>query len=71
MRARVERLDVTMRCTVTGPSCDTSDTLLQDADLPSSLKVGDRVYIGSSSAYSLCYAAPFNGFPVPVPVYLD
>ena len=61
----------TMRCTVTGPSCDASDTLLQDADLPSSLQVGDRVYIGSAGAYSLCYAAPFNGFPVPVPVYLD
>lgn len=59
-----------VRCTVTGPSCDSSDTLLRDAELPADLEVGDRVYIGSAGAYSLCYAAPFNGFPVPVPVYL-
>jgi ornithine decarboxylase len=60
-----------VRCTVTGPSCDSSDTLFRDALLPSDLEVGDRVYIGSAGAYSLCYAAPFNGFPVPVPVYLS
>ena len=59
-----------VRCTVTGPSCDSSDTLFQDAALPADLEVGDRVYVGSAGAYSLCYAAPFNGFPVPVPVYL-
>lgn len=60
-----------VRCTVTGPSCDSSDTLFRDALLPADLEVGDRVYIGSAGAYSLCYAAPFNGFPVPVPVYLQ
>lgn len=60
----------TVRGTVTGPSCDSSDTLFQDAELPADLAVGDRLYIGSAGAYSLCYAAPFNGFPVPRPVYL-
>lgn len=59
-----------VRCTVTGPSCDSSDTLFYDAELPADLEVGDRVYVGSAGAYSSCYAAPFNGFPVPVPVYL-
>lgn len=59
-----------VRCTVTGPSCDSSDTLFRDAMLPADLEVGDRVYIGCAGAYSLCYAAPFNGFPVPVPVYV-
>ena len=60
----------TIRGTVTGPSCDSSDTLFKDAELPADLAVGDRLYIGSAGAYSLCYAAPFNGFPVPRPVYL-
>lgn len=59
-----------VRCTVTGPSCDSSDTLFRDAALPVDLEVGDRVHVGSAGAYSSCYAAPFNGFPVPVPVYL-
>ena len=60
----------TMRCTVTGPSCDSTDTLFRDAELPASTAVGDRLYVGSAGAYSLCYAAPFNGFPLPRPLYL-
>lgn len=61
----------TVRCTVTGPSCDSSDTLLRDAELPAGLEVGDRLYLGSAGAYSLCYASTFNGFDLPTPVYLD
>ncbi|MCW2778533.1 MAG: ornithine decarboxylase [Frankiales bacterium] len=55
----------TVHCTVTGPSCDSSDTLLRDAVLPAGLEVGDRVYLGSAGAYSVCYASTFNGFPLP------
>lgn len=61
----------TVRCTVTGPSCDSSDTLLRDAELPADLQVGDRVFFGSAGAYSLCYASTFNGFPLPRTAYLD
>ena len=57
--------------TVTGPSCDSTDTLFCDARLLADLEVGDRVYIGSAGAYSLCHAAPFNGLPGPGPVYLS
>ena len=56
---------------MTGPSCDSTDTRFRDAWLPADLEVGDRVYIGSAGAHSLCYAAPFNGFPGPAPVYLS
>ncbi len=59
-----------MRCTVTGPSCDSSDTLLRDAQLPADIEVGDRLYFASAGAYSLCYASPFNGFPIPASVYV-
>lgn len=61
----------TARCTLTGPSCDSSDTLLRDVDLPTDLDVGDRVFLGSAGAYGLCYASTFNGFPLPRTVYVD
>lgn len=57
-------------CTITGPTCDSSDTLLNDADLPGDLELGDRVYIGTAGAYSLCYASSFNGFGPPERVFL-
>jgi ornithine decarboxylase len=50
---------------VTGPSCDSSDTMFYDAPLPAGLEVGDRVYIGSAGAYTSSYASTFNGFPAP------
>ncbi|MGB9376423.1 MAG: type III PLP-dependent enzyme [Mycobacteriales bacterium] len=56
-------------CTVTGPTCDSSDTLLNDVDLPCDLAIGDRVYIGTAGAYSLCYASSFNGFDPPERIY--
>jgi ornithine decarboxylase len=57
--------------TVTGPSCDSSDTMFYGVDLPSTIAPGDRVYIGSAGAYTLSYASGFNGFPPPTPVFLD
>lgn len=68
--SRTSEDGATVRCTVTGPSCDSSDTLLDDVVLPADLSVGDRVYLASAGAYSLCYASAFNGFAVPRPVYL-
>ena len=61
----------TVLSTVTGPSCDSSDTLLADVELPADLEVGDRLYLASAGAYSVCYASGFNGFPVPRSVYLS
>lgn len=58
---RVRRIPTT----VTGPSCDSSDTMFYGVDLPETLAVGDRLYIGSAGAYSVAYASNFNGFPVP------
>jgi ornithine decarboxylase len=52
-------------CTVTGPSCDSTDTMFYDVDLPCSLETGDRLYIGSAGAYTLSYASNFNGFMIP------
>lgn len=70
--SRTEGLGAPMvSCTVTGPTCDSSDTLMNDADLPAGLEMNDRVYIGSAGAYSVCYASSFNGFEPPARVFLN
>src|SRR5688572_8587041 len=56
--------------TLTGPSCDWSDTLFYGALLPATLAVGDRVYIGTAGAYTSSYASSFNGFPPPSLLYV-
>jgi ornithine decarboxylase len=56
--------------TVTGPSCDSSDTMFQNLMLPAGLDVGDTLYIGSAGAYTLSYASAFNGFDPPTPLYV-
>jgi ornithine decarboxylase len=56
--------------TVTGPSCDSSDTLFYGAGLPETLEIGDRVYIGTAGAYTSSYASSFNGFSAPRLLYV-
>jgi ornithine decarboxylase len=56
--------------TVTGPSCDSSDTMFYGVALPSTIDVGDHLYIGSAGAYTLSYASSFNGFPPPAPLFV-
>jgi ornithine decarboxylase len=60
-----------VRTTVTGPSCDSSDTMFHGVLLPAALAAGDRLYIGSAGAYTLSYASSFNGFPPPAALFLD
>lgn len=60
-----------VRTTVTGPSCDSSDTMFYGVPLPASLAAGDRLYIGSAGAYTTSYASSFNGFPPPATLFLD
>lgn len=51
--------------TVTGPTCDSGDTMFHGAALPQTMAEGDRLYIASAGAYTLSYASHFNGFPPP------
>jgi ornithine decarboxylase len=71
LTSRLDRTEREMRCTVTGPTCDASDTIFFDAAMSAEIGEGDRVYIGATGAYTLCYASSFNGFPPPTPVYFD
>lgn len=52
-------------CTVTGPSCDSQDTLLYDVPLPRGLATGDYLFVYAAGAYTTSYASRFNGFDVP------
>ena len=71
LTSRLGSAEREMRCTITGPTCDASDTIFFDAPLRADVVEGDRIYIGAAAAYTLCYASSFNGFPPPTPVYFD
>jgi ornithine decarboxylase len=71
LTSRLDRSEREMRATITGPTCDASDTIFFDAAISAEVGEGDRVYIGATGAYTLCYASSFNGFPPPTPVYFD
>jgi ornithine decarboxylase len=50
--------------TVGGPSCDSVDIPFKNISIPE-VKLGERLYLLNSGAYTTVYAAPFNGFDVP------
>jgi ornithine decarboxylase len=51
-----------------GPSCVALDTPFEDVELPQ-LRLGDRICILHTGAYSTTCAGPFNGFPLATPYY--
>lgn len=53
-------------CHLTGPTCDSQDTILFDVPVSAGLAPGNRVYIGSAGAYTTAYASRFNGFDAPL-----
>lgn len=50
---------------LTGPTCDSQDTIMFDVELSADLGTGDLVYLGSTGAYTTVYASNFNGFDIP------
>jgi ornithine decarboxylase len=58
--------DVEMKeYTITGPSCDSYDTLTRSIMLPADLQIGDKLVIDKTGAYTTVYGSNFNGFAVP------
>jgi ornithine decarboxylase len=55
------------RCSynVTGPTCDSQDTMFLGISLSRDLVPGDQIYIYTAGAYTTCYASAFNGFTAP------
>ena len=56
------------KCIVAGPSCDSLDIIEKDASIPK-VRVGDRLLLLSTGAYTIAYASNFGGAPIPK-VYL-
>jgi ornithine decarboxylase len=56
--------------TVTGPTCDSGDTIGYGVMLPAGLVTGDVLYLGSTGAYTMAYASAFNGFEPPTPIFI-
>ena len=50
---------------ITGPTCDSQDTMFFGVPLSNGLLPGDQVYIYTAGAYTTCYASSFNGFGPP------
>ncbi|GGM57880.1 type III PLP-dependent enzyme [Dactylosporangium sucinum] len=50
---------------LTGPTCDSQDTIMFDVELSAGLRAGDEVYLGCAGAYTTVYASRFNGFDPP------
>jgi len=50
---------------LTGPTCDSQDTILFDVELSADLATGDLVHIGSTGSYTTVYGSTFNGFDIP------
>lgn len=51
--------------TLTGPTCDSQDTMFNEIILPNDTMVDDRICIFSAGAYTTTYASHFNGFEPP------
>lgn len=52
-------------CHLTGPTCDSQDSIMFDVNLSAGIGPGDQVYLGSVGAYTTVYASTFNGFDAP------
>lgn len=51
---------------LTGPSCDSFDTMSTSVNLPGDLAIGSQLLITMTGAYTVVYGSNFNGFPVPL-----
>jgi ornithine decarboxylase len=55
---------------VTGPSCDSQDTVSSSQSLSAGIATGDQVIIYTTGAYTTAYASHFNGFEPPKVIYV-
>ncbi len=66
---RYSKTKETRPYTLTGPTCDSYDTIATNIALPASTKVGDKLAFLDAGAYTIVYGAPFNDFPIPKTYY--
>ncbi|MGM0507707.1 MAG: type III PLP-dependent enzyme [Fusobacteriota bacterium] len=51
--------------TLSGPTCDSIDTMYKDINLPADIEIGDYLFIKNAGAYTTAYATNFNGIKAP------
>lgn len=56
---------------LTGPTCDSYDTMSLDVVLPSNIQIGDKLVITMAGAYTVVYGSEFNGFNVPPRIFIN
>ena len=56
---------------LTGPTCDSYDTMTRSIQLPAGIEVGDKLFITMTGAYTLAYGSNFNGFEIPEIVFFE
>lgn len=56
---------------LTGPTCDSQDTILFDVPVSSNIEIGDKIYFEFAGAYSTAFTENFNGFPNPTTRIID
>ncbi|MBM7559902.1 type III PLP-dependent enzyme [Marinitoga litoralis] len=57
--------------TLAGPTCDSVDTIYEDIELPANIEYEDIVYFINTGAYTVEYAAHFNGIEPPKVYTID
>lgn len=50
---------------LTGPTCDSQDTILFDIPVSSDIEIGDKIYFECAGSYTTAFTENFNGFPNP------
>lgn len=56
---------------LTGPTCDSYDTMTRAIELPKDIEVGDRLVVTMTGAYTLAYGSNFNGFSLPSVIFME
>lgn len=67
----VNQQTATQTYTLTGPTCDSYDTMTRAIELPADIEVGDQLMITMTGAYTLAYGSNFNGFSVPKLIFTE
>lgn len=65
------RTGVPTNFVLTGPTCDSLDTISYNAQLPGDIQEGDSLVIKNVGAYSLTFASEFNGFEIPKAYFIN
>ena len=56
---------------LTGPTCDSQDTVMFDVPVSVDIQIGDKIYFECAGAYTTAMSENFNGFPSPKTYIID